>query len=200
MAAAAYATKFGLLLQSFDPVLSNIENGIAHSTEAAVDLEDSITAFRATGNGGTDIDGEEQQITQLDASIKSYLDMVQELNSQKRILEDMRARLTAGQQLGDGDLVAWFEEKYADEQREWEATDEAARYHGNEEYVEFRRKLWEKRYPNKPFSLTPGENEQEEDDELEIVSQNQSLVCPITQSLLEDPVTSNVCNTLLWKA
>ncbi|KAI8825080.1 zinc-finger of the MIZ type in Nse subunit-domain-containing protein [Fimicolochytrium jonesii] len=107
--------------------------------------------------------------------------------------------LVNGDEGVDRDVVKTFKRMYEEKLTAWEALSDAEKYHKEEEYVEFKRKLWEKRFPNKPFRIdrdAPEEGDDGGDDddlEIAIVGGNQNLLCPLTQSLLREPVTSQVC-------
>ncbi|KAI8915027.1 hypothetical protein DFJ77DRAFT_464369 [Powellomyces hirtus] len=199
MAATAYGPKFAQLLSHYVSCKENNSNGIAHSADVAVDLEQSLAALKGLENDGEDQDNEEDADTYrglLEASVKSYVDLANEIHAQKTILEDMRRRLMDGEAIENGDLVGHFEHEFERAKQQWANKSEQEKYHVDEAYVEFKQKTWEQRYPNRPFSLTTEGGSPDHDDEeegLAIISQHESLKCPLTQMIYEDPVTSQVC-------
>lgn len=184
------ATRFNALFQQYEKSIKNVENGIAHSTDVAVDLVDSLLALKEVQKNGQDLSETASDVDDsyhcglLEESVKRYLDMIHEMHSQQRILEEMRGQLTAGQDVGDGDLAEYFEQRFEEEKQAWADVAEKDRYDHQEDYVEFKKRIWEKRHPNRPFSMGAADRPDEEDadDELAIVSQNESLICPLTVS------------------
>ncbi|KAJ3148774.1 hypothetical protein HDU86_007329 [Geranomyces michiganensis] len=194
-AAAAYATKFDVLLDQYEICKQNNANGIVHSTEVAVDLENALAALGQTADAA----GDESFAALLESSVTGYVDLNHEIDCQQQILRSMREALIAGQDLGDADLVTYFESQFASARKKWAERSNAQKYHNDPAYVEFKQKLWEERHPNRPFHLgseqLSGDEAAEEDDEdFTIVSQIESYKCPLTQLYLDDPVTSKVCN------
>ncbi|KAJ3168342.1 hypothetical protein HDU88_001782 [Geranomyces variabilis] len=194
-AAAAYGTKFDVLLSHYDVCKQNNANGIVHSTEVAVDLENALAALHQADHAA----GEEGVTALLESSVKSYVDLNHEIDCQQEILRSMREALTAGQDLDGADMVTYFETQFAAAQEKWAARSDAQKYHKDPAYVDFKQKLWEERHPKQPFTLgseqgLAGEEAEEDDADFTIVSQVESYKCPLTQLFLEDPVTSKVCN------
>ncbi|KAJ3178621.1 hypothetical protein HDU87_003444 [Geranomyces variabilis] len=206
-AAAAYGTKFDVLLGHFDVCKQNNANGIVHSTDVAVDLENALAALNQADDnaaaGEDEAAAEEGFTALLESSVKGYVDLNHDIDCQLEILRSMRQALTAGQDLGGGggvDLVTYFETQFAAAKEQWAARSDVHKYHKDTAYVEFKQKLWEERHPNRPFTLggeqglAGDEVDADDDDDFAIVSQVESYKCPLTQLFLEDPLTSKVCN------
>ncbi|CAG8781632.1 3605_t:CDS:2, partial [Racocetra persica] len=71
----------------------------------------------------------------------------------------------------------------------YESKTENEKYFQNENYIEFRQKIWDVNHPDETMPPL----DKEADDEIVMGRQKESLYCPITTLLLEEPVTSNVC-------
>ncbi|KAI9098045.1 zinc-finger of the MIZ type in Nse subunit-domain-containing protein [Phlyctochytrium arcticum] len=210
-ALAAYGSKFKSLIDNFEPVLNNAANGVDIVSDAAAELQDSIEYFKkipadqlqaatAPQRGGRGRAAEvdyttehaEQIMANLSESLKQFLDVQAEFEATRQILKQMNSELSVNHAtVEDNQLVNAFNEKYEAFQQLYATKTDEEKYHGSEDYVEYQRRLWEKTHPGKPFTLNA--SNEEEDDELEIVSQNESMICPITRSYLDDPVTSQVC-------
>ncbi|KAJ3289069.1 hypothetical protein HK104_007764 [Borealophlyctis nickersoniae] len=207
MAAAAYATKFGGLLRPYGDAANNIGEGIYFSTEAAADLEESLAQLRPETSTPPPQD---DQTTSLEDSITTYIDLAAALNSQKEILQSMKTRLMAGEDLGD--IVRFFEKAVEEQTEAYKEKRKTEGYKDEDDYIKFKEKVWQKRCPNRPFRMD-GEAE-EEDDDLVITTQQESLICPLSvsffgafgeltlnthfiellqQGILDDPVTSKDC-------
>jgi SUMO ligase MMS21 Smc5/6 complex component len=73
----------------------------------------------------------------------------------------------------------------------------AERYGNIAEYLDFKRRVWDVKHENQPapptWFPTDTDADEEEDDDLIIGQEIQSLNCPITLSLLEKPVRNENC-------
>ncbi|KAJ3010549.1 hypothetical protein HKX48_007334 [Thoreauomyces humboldtii] len=219
MSSAAYGPRIAALLSQYSHQSPNITNGISHSTDVAVDLEDSIAILRSrsSSSSSSQPQPDDPDLTlALEESIKSYVDMLQHVTIQQRILKDMATDVAAGRKVGEDEegggvsegLADAFKNKFRAAVQEWAGKEDRQKYHGAEPYIAFKEKVWNARHPDMPFSIRAalaadegepahqdegGQGNDDDDMELEIVSQHMSLQCPITTQTLEDPVTSQTC-------
>ncbi|KAK9712161.1 hypothetical protein K7432_007341 [Basidiobolus ranarum] len=168
-----YATKIGSYLTDFDSLLNQVNEAYGHLTEAAVDLEN--------------INSDTQP---LDEGVKRVIDVEAQLKLQQRLLNDIKMRISRGEQIPN--LVQHFKNEYRNVLQKWNSRSEDVRYLRNENYLEFKSKVWEVNHPNDPMPPLVDDGEQDED--LMVMSTSTvTLKCPITTTYLEDPVTSQVC-------
>ncbi|CAG8659542.1 10079_t:CDS:2 [Acaulospora morrowiae] len=128
----------------------------------------------------------ESAVAQLDNVIRECIDMECTIVSQKEALEKIKTKIEAGQEV---DLVEAYKSIYEAALEEYETAPEDEKYFQNEYYRDFRQKIWEVNHPDETMPPLNGN----EDDEIVMGKQKESLHCPITTLLLEDPVTSKVC-------
>ncbi|KAJ3192574.1 hypothetical protein HDU67_005415 [Dinochytrium kinnereticum] len=137
------------------------------------------------------------------------LDQAYRIGVQKKVIDGMKGRLIQGRGVRpaeDGETDErdfWTDEFVAFVKKETDKkmqiyskqTDEE-KYHVNQAYVEMRKKLWEVNNAG-PFRLNGNE---EDDDELAIIGEQSSFLCPFTTVLMEDPHTSKICKHSFSKA
>ncbi|CAG8780526.1 5609_t:CDS:2, partial [Cetraspora pellucida] len=83
------------------------------------------------------------------------------------------------------DLVEDYESQLDDSLKKYESKSENEKYFQNENYIEFRQKIWDVNHPDETMPPL----DKEADDEIVMGRQKESLYCPITTLLLEEPVT-----------
>ncbi|KAJ3105432.1 hypothetical protein HDU96_008579 [Phlyctochytrium bullatum] len=187
-----YETKFNPILSDHDRAMQNMNQGLLLVETALVDLEEA------------DPDDEEHKDLKekLHKGFCETLDQMYELNCRRQIIEKLKVKLVNGRSLAgnndDGedardysneDFVEFVETTLSKEMDAYMARSEKERYHSVESYVEMRRKVWSISH-TEPFRLDPDD---EDDDELAIVSEQVSLTCPFTLALMEKPHTSKIC-------
>ncbi|KAI9592524.1 zinc-finger of the MIZ type in Nse subunit-domain-containing protein [Syncephalis fuscata] len=62
------------------------------------------------------------------------------------------------------------------------------------QYKEFRQKIWEVKHPTESMPPLHADSDVDEDDDIIQVSQQISLICPLTTMIMENPVTNTTCN------
>ncbi|KAG9292277.1 hypothetical protein G9A89_009089 [Geosiphon pyriformis] len=160
--------KFNTLIPDFAVALSFIQRGITFATDAAVDMEEA-----------------EEKTDSLEAATQYLIDLENQLKVQKNVLESMRSRLARREPIPN--LLDCYEKETA--QKIQESQTIPFRYEQHPGYNEFRQKIWEVKNPGAPMPQTSNLD----DDEIVVSTAKQSLLCPITTMLFEDPVTSLKC-------
>ncbi|CAG8529775.1 14214_t:CDS:2 [Acaulospora colombiana] len=163
--------EFDVLLRELAEIIPYAEKGIIFATESAVDLEQAE---------------EQEEVIRLDKVVRECVDIERSLNFQKEALEKIKTKVEAGQEV---DLVETFKSLYDSALEEYESATEDEKYFENNSYKDFRQKIWEVNHPDEAMPPLNGN----EDDEIVMGKQKESLYCPITTLLLEEPVTSKVC-------
>ncbi|RUS21921.1 zinc-finger of the MIZ type in Nse subunit-domain-containing protein [Endogone sp. FLAS-F59071] len=208
---STHAVKINPLIDDFDKILRTIAHGIQHSTEVASDLEE----VKESG-----------QVDRIESSVRTYIDLENQLKIQKQCMEELRTRIQSGEKIKN--IVAEYQAMVGHGTEKYANQPDAAKYFENETFVEFKQKIilfinWSiirptyasicqcyvaslarRQIPSYPFrqdvhhpnevmpSLIPRPTDDSEDD-IVIGSQRVSLKCPITQTLLVNPVTSKIC-------
>ncbi|RIB12350.1 zinc-finger of the MIZ type in Nse subunit-domain-containing protein [Gigaspora rosea] len=163
--------EFDSLFRDFNEMSHFAVRGITFATEAATDLEEAE---------------EQEELNQLDVIVRDYIDLENKLGFQRTALNNLKIRFDAGHKF---DLVENYETQLDDALNKYETKSENEKYFQNENYIEFRQKIWDVNHPDETMPPL----DKEADDEIVMGRQKESLYCPITTLLLEEPVTSNVC-------
>ncbi|KAL1914848.1 uncharacterized protein VTP21DRAFT_7940 [Calcarisporiella thermophila] len=168
---SASASRFASLISSYDGNFSSLNQAIGLTTEVAIDLEES---------------NEANAVRRLEDCIRTYIDVDFQLKLQQDILKKIKTHLSRGDQLSH--LHELYEREYQKELQAYTNTNEKQKFSQNAHIKDFKQKVWDVKHRGEPMPI-----EEDEDDDLLFTSQHQSLMCPITQSLLKDPVTSTKC-------
>ncbi|CAG8510851.1 9781_t:CDS:10 [Funneliformis mosseae] len=164
--------EYDSLYRDSDELSQFILKGINYAADSAVDLEQA---------------DEEEEVQQLDETVRNMIDIENKLALQKDVLERIQVRVNAGRKFDD--VVIIYEQECEKAFRDYSHSSEEDKYFKNENYNDFRQKIWEVKHENEPM---PPMN-QNEDDDLVVGPQKESLHCPITTLLLDNPVTSELC-------
>ncbi|CAG8788308.1 1587_t:CDS:2 [Gigaspora margarita] len=161
--------EFDSLFRDFNEMSHFAVRGITFATEAATDLEEAE---------------EQEELNQLDVIVRDYIDLENKLGFQRTALNNLKIRFDAGHKFAKN-----YETQLDDALNKYETKSENEKYFQNENYIEFRQKIWDVNHPDETMPPL----DKEADDEIVMGKQKESLYCPITTLLLEEPVTSNVC-------
>ncbi|CAG8526056.1 7901_t:CDS:2 [Ambispora leptoticha] len=170
--------KLNTLISDYTVALSFIQRGFSFAADAAIDIEEV-----------------EEEVEPFDEAMKQLLDYEYELQNQKRIMENMRTRLFKREQIACliiPNLLEHYESEVNKKMREYEDTPDETKYHQNPNYLEFRQKIWEVKHPDAPMPPI-GREEENGDDDVIISTERQSLICPLTTKIFEEPMTSTKC-------
>ncbi|CAI2191482.1 1094_t:CDS:2 [Funneliformis geosporum] len=164
--------EYDSLYRDGDELSQFILKGINYAADSAIDLEQA---------------DEEEEVQKLDETVRNMIDIEKKLSLRKDVLERIQVRVNAGRKFED--VVIIYEQECEKAFRDYSQVSEEDKYLKNENYNDFRQKIWEVKHENEPM---PPFN-QNEDDDLVVGPQKESLHCPITTLLLENPVTSDLC-------
>lgn len=160
------------LFRDSEALSQYISKGINYVTEVAVDLEE--------------VD-EKEKVQRMDDSLRNMIDIENKLSAQKEVLERIKIRTNNGRKFDD--IVEVYDQECEKAVKDYSRVSEEEKYLKNENYEDFRQKIWEVKHPNEPM---PSLN-QNDDDDIVVGHQKDSLTCPITTLPLENPVTSDLC-------
>ncbi|KAG6830696.1 hypothetical protein H0H92_015172 [Tricholoma furcatifolium] len=161
--------------------------------EAAVALVD-------TGEGAEVDDGLEE----LDRLMKDLIDISAEMQSHEKVLDELAQRVAQGEKLEN--FIDHYSTGIQERKEAYSKTTSRQKYAKSEEYATFKNNIFEALHPDTPIppitEFIPKEpgDDSDDDDELEMGGVSQNYNCPITLTLLEDPVTSDVCKHSFSKA
>ncbi|KAJ1986566.1 hypothetical protein H4R33_003289 [Dimargaris cristalligena] len=169
------ASKLSQLVLSTEDMQDKILRAIAACTDAAIDLEEAE---------------EDAQVQELEATMRSFIDLQARLVIEKSTLADLRNQILSEGHAAEANWVEYYESMNAKEWSKWSNEySDGDKYGRNDAYREFRERLWEVNH-DEPM---PALFEDASDDELIMNTQVVSLNCPLTCQLFEEPVKSTVC-------
>ncbi|KAI8855277.1 hypothetical protein BC829DRAFT_438676 [Chytridium lagenaria] len=191
------------IISDHDTILENISLSLNVAETILVDLEE--------------VGGHRKEMDQLKEEFKRMLDEEYKVKVQKKVVDQMKQRLVQGYGLGEiGTTSMEEDEEGSMPQRDYENDDfvmhvstvvakkmkvylqksEKERYNGNPAYVDLCKKIWEVNHTG-AFKM---DEDEEEDDELAVIGEQESLICPIMRTLMEEPHTSIICHHSFSKA
>jgi hypothetical protein len=173
MASQVINIKFKSLLEDHDKVLINFNIGLEKLRDAALDLDESCLELK---------EDEHPLISKLAEALQELYEKELFIKGQKRILETARSKLLS-KEVDLKDLDEYY-------QNEISSLKKSVKTSGTSEHLKELKTL--------RAQLRGMEDDQ--DEELRVVSQRVSYICPITTKLLVDPVKSSKCGHVYSKA
>ncbi|KAG6831003.1 hypothetical protein H0H87_006576 [Tephrocybe sp. NHM501043] len=138
-----------------------------------------------------------QGLEELDELMKDLIDISAEMQSHETVLDQL------AQRIGQGEVLENFVTHYNSGVESWKEKYESMttrqKYAKNEQYSSFRNNIHEVQHPDTPmppiteFIAKEIGDDSDDDDELEMGGVSQNYNCPITLTLLDEPLTSEVC-------
>ncbi|KAJ1920871.1 hypothetical protein IWQ60_006911 [Tieghemiomyces parasiticus] len=175
--------KLNELMTETDAMQEKIKRAMVACTGAAVDLEE--------------VEEEGAQVQELEAGLRSFVDLQARLAIEKGTLDALRRRVTAQAAGEDEDWAAIYDRLNHEEWTKWtDDLPDQEKYGRSDAYREFRERVWEVNH-NEP--LPPIFNDAS-DDELIVNTQVVSLICPLTRQVFYEPVKSAACGHCYSKA
>ncbi|KAF9468565.1 hypothetical protein BDZ94DRAFT_1208718 [Collybia nuda] len=141
-------------------------------------------------------DGEEA-LEELDVVMKDLLDVSAQMKAHEQALDDIYQQVAQGVEITDAGKRYSTGAKSKMETYVTKTTRQ--KYAKVDEYRLFKEGIHEVQFPDKPLppitDCIPKEDgdESDDDEELEMGGVTQNYLCPITLTLLQDPLTSDIC-------
>ncbi|KAF9386797.1 hypothetical protein CPB97_003334 [Podila verticillata] len=147
---------------------------------------------------------QDSQIHQMEDAILTAVDIQYQMDAERAALESLAGLISMGGRLPGIDLQTSYQELLKTEVKQQQnLRKQAINQTGrgmDRPLLDFRTKVWDYHHMNEPMpvgNLDGAVGEDDDDNEMEIVMTGdggqQSLKCPLTTKLLEDPVTSSSC-------
>ncbi|EAU86249.2 hypothetical protein CC1G_03460 [Coprinopsis cinerea okayama7 len=137
-----------------------------------------------------------EPIESLDSVMRELIDLSTEMISHKEVIDDIRQKLVQGQKI-DNALDRYMSGVEA-KKEEYQKKTTRQKYAKSDAYIEFRSSIWNAQKPGQPMPplttfIEKEDGDDSDDDDLEIGGQTQDFKCPITLTILIDPLTSRLC-------
>ncbi|CCM03528.1 uncharacterized protein FIBRA_05662 [Fibroporia radiculosa] len=156
-------------------------------------VRDVATVFAEFAEG----EKSKQVLGELDAVVRELLDTENELLAHDKVLKDLNQRVTQQEQITN--VVERYKGEAARELKEYNQKTSRQKYVKVEEYVNFRQAIFEVQYPETampPVSdFLPKEDgdASDDDDDVQVGGVTQDYKCPLTLTILVNPLTSKLC-------
>lgn len=168
------------LAAEYSSIRSSIDAALAFLPDAAADL--------------AEFPAEKKRVDELDVACRELIDMLHRTDVHADALKRVQRSVESGECTDpDGDYSRAVDEALAS----YAGQTTRRRYARNENYIEFRSRIWDVQGEGAMPPLTdvisaePGDKD--DDDDLEIGGARIDYKCPITATLLVDPVVNNTC-------
>ncbi|OCH86400.1 hypothetical protein OBBRIDRAFT_738066 [Obba rivulosa] len=144
-----------------------------------------------------DQDKADDAITKIDVMMRDLIDIENELLAHEKTLENIRQKVASKEPVSD--VVDRYEKGVRNKVEEYNQKTIRQKYAKNEEYSTFRQAIFEVQHPDTAMppvtDFLPREEGDDSDDDEDVVvgGVTQDFKCPLTLTLLQDPMTSTVC-------
>lgn len=169
------------LAAEYSSIWSSIDAALAFLPDAAADL--------------AEFPAEKERVDELDDACRELIDMLHRTDVHADALKRIQRSVEGG---GCTDPAGDYSRAVDEALASYAGQTTRRRYARNESYIEFRSRIWDVQGEGAMPPLTdmipaePGDND-DDDDELEIGGARIDYKCPITATLLVDPVVNNTC-------
>ncbi|KAI0699109.1 zinc-finger of the MIZ type in Nse subunit-domain-containing protein [Cytidiella melzeri] len=142
-------------------------------------------------------DAGQKTLGKLDSTMRSLVDTENELLSHEKALHDLHQKIARGEPVTDA--ITLYDEGVQRQKQEYAMRTSRKKYANNDEYLAFRQAIYEVQHPGQPMPPASEFIEQEEgddsddDDDVVIGGVTQDYKCPLSLTILVDPLTSKTC-------
>ncbi|THG97623.1 hypothetical protein EW145_g7580 [Phellinidium pouzarii] len=203
--------KISLIASDWQQVLRNVQN-------TAIKVAGEVAVAMAEAGEGKDGEPALKELAQMDIAMRELLDTQAELRAHQSALDEIVNGLKLGEKINNA--VERYETRVERKIMDWKNFTTREKYAKDEVYVTFKQNIYEVQYPEQAMppitefiprglcSIFPQENnsanirvshnaednDPSDDDEIEVGGATQVYTCPLTLTVLTDPVTSNICH------
>ncbi|RPD62427.1 hypothetical protein L226DRAFT_611006 [Lentinus tigrinus ALCF2SS1-7] len=140
----------------------------------------------------------EKALATVDSLMRDLLDTEQELSSHEQALDDLYNRISKGEEIVG--ITDAYEKLVKDKMNAYNARTSRQKYAKSDHYQQFKQAIYEVHHPDTAMppvvDLIPredGDVSDDDDDEVQIGGVTQDYKCPLTLTILVDPLTSKEC-------
>ncbi|KAI7860264.1 zinc-finger of the MIZ type in Nse subunit-domain-containing protein, partial [Circinella umbellata] len=155
--------------------LNPLERCFSYSLDAAVELERL---------------NKHEQVKSLQDKIPNVIELEHQLKTQKKILEDIQNRIRREPM---NDIVEAYKREWTRENAKRQLLSDKKKYKKHSYYTGFKHEVWQVNHEENEPMPESDDDDDDDDDDVVVGHVTLSTTCPITQSFLENPVTSQTC-------
>ncbi|EPQ54656.1 hypothetical protein GLOTRDRAFT_130007 [Gloeophyllum trabeum ATCC 11539] len=146
------------------------------------------------------VDGDEgsKSLIELESTMRDLIDLESEMGCYEKTLDELHQLVIQGEKIDD--VMSRYEENLAANIDEYKAKTSRQKYGKHQAYVDFRQRIFEVQQPGQAMppinDFLPKEDgdDSDDDDEIEIGGMTQDYKCPLTLTILVNPLTSKHCH------
>ncbi|SCV70546.1 BQ2448_3308 [Microbotryum intermedium] len=186
-----------LLIQDLKGLRAQLATTVELLEEVGANVASEKGHEREADLGDDEVPEDPEEIRGIEKQYRHLLDKLAEINIRTKTLSDMRQKLA--QRHVFTNLYERYDQEVQTLLQAYDRQTPRQKYLDNQLWKSFRALLWEQLYDGKPvpnlkrFIPSQAGDEDDSDDEIEIGAQSSDFKCPLTLTLLKDPVTSNKC-------
>ncbi|CED84562.1 Protein involved in DNA repair [Phaffia rhodozyma] len=158
-----------------------------------LNLKDTATLFSEAN-----LDEDSSNFEEIDGSVRQLLDELAFVQIRQNVLKDLITALQDGEEVTDAQGI--YQKTSQDKEEEYTSQNPRTRYMKCQPYIQFREAVWESAHAQEPmlpmstfFPRDERTAESDSDEEIEVGGMTQNFKCPLSLTLLVDPVSSTVC-------
>ncbi|KZT12066.1 uncharacterized protein LAESUDRAFT_720043 [Laetiporus sulphureus 93-53] len=142
-------------------------------------------------------DGAEQDMVEMDEIMRSLIDTEFELVAHEKTLGELNQKVSQREKIAN--IVDLYEEEVKRKVGNYNSKTSRQKYAKSEEYITFKSAIYEVQNPDQAmppiteFIPKEDEDESDDDDDLIVGGVTQDYKCPLTLTILVDPLTSDKC-------
>ncbi|EKM49518.1 uncharacterized protein PHACADRAFT_265043 [Phanerochaete carnosa HHB-10118-sp] len=140
----------------------------------------------------------EKNLAEIDKMMRSLIDTENELRAHEDTLTDLYQQVIRGEAVPE--VISRYDSGVGTRQKDYGKKTSRQKYAKHEDYANFRQGIYEIQHPDEAMppvaDFIPAEegDDSDDDDDVQVGGVTQDYRCPLTLKLLEDPLTSSVCN------
>ncbi|KZT73765.1 hypothetical protein DAEQUDRAFT_807969 [Daedalea quercina L-15889] len=160
-------------------------------------VKDVATTFAEFGEGDKG-DKAEKLLIEMDNLMRNLMDTEAEMVYHNKVLHDLHQRVVRGEEITN--VVDKYDEEVQKKISEYQQKTSRQKYTKSDEYVSYRQAVFEVKNPGiamPPLAdLVPredGDESDEDDEDVQVGGVTQDYKCPLSLTILVEPLTSRLC-------
>ncbi|CAL1713130.1 unnamed protein product [Somion occarium] len=139
----------------------------------------------------------EQSLADLEATMKRLIDTENELSVHETVLNELREKIALGEEVSN--VVERYQTGVQEKMAEYKKRTARQKYGKHDQYNKYRQAVFEVQHPDTAMppvtEFLPREagDDSDDDDDIQVGGVTQDYKCPLTLTILVDPLTSSVC-------
>ncbi|KAI0086535.1 hypothetical protein BDY19DRAFT_894649 [Irpex rosettiformis] len=135
-------------------------------------------------------------LEELEETMRNLVDTENELRFHEQALNELHQKIVRGEPIN---AIALYDDGVQRQKQEYKTKTLRKKYAKNEEYISYRQAIYEVQHPEQPmppvseFLDREEGDDSDEDDDIVMGGVTQDYKCPLSLTIMVDPLTSNTC-------